>query len=113
MRKRITQREAIFYRLYQLLKEKRGDYIPVYELMGEIYCHESGKWGFVSYECSARASELIKENPSLFQRQMLEGKSGAKYYGYRMNPEPSLEMIESEDLRAFHRMLKRNQPSIA
>lgn len=106
MRNRITQREAIFYQLYTQFKQKDGKYIPVFQLMGEVWCPEVSKWGFVSYECSARASEMIKKNPQLIQRQSIRGKSGATYYGYRINPSVTVEMIQDPDLRTFHRIIK-------
>ena len=106
MRNRITQREAIFYQLYTKFKQKDGEYIPVFQLMGEVWCPEVGKWGFVSYECSARASEMINKNPQLIQRQSIRGKSGATYYGYRFNPYVTVEMIQDPDLRTFHKIIK-------
>lgn len=115
MKNRITQREAIFYRLYRKFKEKDGEYLPVFGLMGEIYCEEVGKWGYVSYECSARASEMIKRNPELIQRQSIRGKSGATYYGYRINPNAKPEMIKDEDLGAFYRRIRnaRYKPTLS
>lgn len=109
MRNRITQREAIFYQLYKKFKEKDGEYIPVFQLMGEVWCPEVSKWGFVSYECSARASEMIKGNPELIQRHSIRGKSGATYYGYRINPYVRVEMIQDADLHAFHKRIKAAQ----
>ena len=106
MRNCITQREAIFYQLYTKFKLKDGEYIPVFQLMGEVWCPEVSKWGFVSYECSARASEMIKKNPQLIQRQSIRSKAGATYYGYRINPHVSVEMIQDDDLRAFHKIIK-------
>lgn len=100
---RISQKEAIFWRLYQLFKAKNVEFVPVFGLMGEIYCEPLGKWGYVSYECSARASELTKENPGLFERKLLRGKSGATYYGYRISPSAKPELIKDEKLLSFYR----------
>lgn len=117
MRTRATQREAIFYRLYKNFKEAQRPsnlpmvypYLPVFALMGEIWIEETGKWGYVSYECSARASEMIKTNPKLVQRTKMRGKSGASYYGYRLNPQPHVDMIMDSDLLMFYRKISRNR----
>jgi hypothetical protein len=116
-RRRLTQIQSIFYILYnewQVAKEKgeQPRYVPVFELMGEVYCREVGKWGYVSYECSARASEMIKANPELIQRRKIEGKSGAKYYGYRINPFVKKEMIQDPQLVEFHRAVMRRREII-
>ena len=100
MAKRLTQKEAIFFILYKNLKSDDPEkYIPVWQFMGEVYCEAVGKWGFVSHECSARASELKKDNPELIQRKHIVGRSGAKYYGYRINPWVTKEMINDQKLR--------------
>lgn len=110
--------ESIFYLLYNEWQaaKKKGEkprFVPVFELMGEIYCSEVGKWGFVSYECSARASEMIKANPELIERTKIVGKSGAKYYGYRINPFVKKEYIKDPALQNFHRVVMRRQQQIA
>lgn len=111
-RRRLTQHEGIFYQLYRAWKDAKdrgveARYIPVHELMGEIYCPEAGKWGYVSYECSARASEMTKANPGLIQRERLRGRSGASYYGYRFNPNPTKDMIKDPAMIRFHKQIKR------
>lgn len=106
---KLTQKEAIFYQLYNAHKKMPGEYIPVFKFMGEIYCKELGLWGFVSHECSARCSEMKKENPALIEFKTIYGKSGAKYYGYRFTLYPKPDMIRDEKLRKFHRMIKPKQ----
>ena len=106
MKNSISQKEAIFYKLWLHRKSKKHEsYLPVFEFMGEIYCEEVKKWGFVSHECSARASEMMKENPGLILRTWLTGKSGAKYYGYRFSPLAKPELIKDEKLLAFYRTI--------
>lgn len=105
MARRATQQEAIFYRLYKLWRARDLKYLPVHELMGEVFIEELEKWGYVSYECSARASEMIRDNPGLLQRQYIVGRSGVKYYGYRLNPQPAPGMIRDPKLKAFHKLL--------
>ena len=81
--------EALFYRLYKAHREAKQkgealELIPVHGFMGEIYCEENGEWGYVSYEVGARISELYGDNPGLLYRELVTGKSGAKYYAYRI-----------------------------
>lgn len=105
MRNRLSQKETIFYVLYKKYKDGKNEYLPVFEVMGETYCEELRKWGFVSYECSARLSEMFKENPGLIQRQSIRGKSGATYYGYRITPNSSIPrqtLIKDPALLALH-----------
>lgn len=103
MRQRLTQKESIFFALYKSFKgDDSARYVPVFEFMGEHYCQEVGKWGFVSHECSARASEMKKDNPDLIERKTLTGKSGARYYGYRISPYVSKNMILDDKLKSFH-----------
>lgn len=100
-------REAIFYQLYQHFKsEKREDFVPVFQFMGEVWCEPVGKWGFVSFEVSARLSELYSENPGLIERKMLEGKSGSQYYGYRLAPNANANMIKDMKLFEFYQSIK-------
>lgn len=106
MANKATQKEAIFYTLLKRFRAKDAQYIPVHQLMGEVYIEELGKWGYVSYECSARASEMIKENPNLIMRTRIRGKSGAQFYGYKLNPFPTPEMIRDPKLREFYYKIK-------
>lgn len=105
MKNGLSQKEAIFYQLYLRFKAKKEDYLPVHALMGEVFCKELNRWGYVSYECSARASEMIKENPGLFMRTRITGKSGARYYGYRISPVARPQLIKDEKLLAFYRRI--------
>ncbi len=104
-RNMITQTEAVFYVLYKKFKSAPGEYVPVHALMGEVFCDEVHKWGYVSYECSARASEIRKANPELIETTTIVGKSGARYYGYRITPTASPKMILDEKLLAFYKQI--------
>lgn len=108
---KLTQKQAIFYRLYQAFKDNPGHYIPVHEFMGEIYAKEVGLWGYVSYECSARASEMVTSNPHLIESTKLTGRSGAKYNGYRIKLELPKGTIPDPSLVDFYNKIKR-QPSL-
>lgn len=110
-RRRATQVETIFYKLYTEHQAARAEgktprYIPVHEFMGEMYVQPLGKWGYVSYECSARLSGIMSENPGLLSRVKIEGKSGAKYFGYRFSLEVKPDLIRDESLRALHSKMK-------
>lgn len=105
MKDRMTQSEAIFYALYQKFQNKTGEYIPVWEFMGEHYCLELKKWGYVSHECSARASEMKKKNPDLVQSIGIIGKSGARYFGYRLTPFLNENMIMDDKLKALFKVI--------
>ena len=105
--KRITQKQAIFYQLYEHHKAGKKDLIPVFKFMGEVYCKELGKWGFVSYEVGARMSEIFGENPGMLKRSEVVGPSGAKYYAYRFADDVRIELILDEKLRGFYRSIKK------
>lgn len=118
--KKITQREAVFYQMYTLHRREKAegkphDFINVFDFMGEVYCKEVGKYGFVSHMCSARASELFAENKNwrtnenLFERKKVHGRSGAVWYAYRLNTHPREELIISDDLKRFYKQLRANR----
>lgn len=105
-RNKVTQKEAIFYQLYKHWQSNKGEYIPVFKLMGEVHVAELGLWGFVSHEVSPRCSELRQENPELIQITEITGKSGARYYGHRINPDAKLAMIKEPRLQNFYQRIK-------
>jgi len=106
IRKKITQHEAIFYQLYKKRKVDPNEYTPIWQLIGEVYCEELRVWGFVSYEVSARMSELYKDNPSLFERVQVTGKTGATYYAYRIAVRAKANKIANSDLLRFFQEIK-------
>lgn len=103
---KLTQKEAIFYTLYKTHKTNPEFFTPVFKFMGEVHCTELDLWGFVSHECSARCSEMKKENPDLIQHTEITGKSGAKYFGYRLNTKPTIAMILDPKLLAFFKSIR-------
>lgn len=103
---RATQNESIFYQLYVRVRAKDTEFVPVYAVMGEVYLKELSKWGYISYECSSRFSQMFKDNPGLFERRKLKGKSGASYYGYRFSPGATREMVKDPALRLFYDELR-------
>lgn len=107
-RTKISMREAIFYKLYKHYKsEERMEFVPVFDFMGEVYCEEVKKWGFVSFEVSARLSELYSGNPGLMERKEIVGKSGARYYGYRFAANVKPELISDPTLFEFYEAIRK------
>lgn len=107
---RLTMREAILYRLIKNL-EQGNEYIPVFDFMGDIYAPELKKGGFVSHECSARLSEINKENPSLLDIVKRRSQySPNRYNCYRLHFDFSVAHIADNDLRQFVNSLTFTPP---
>lgn len=107
MRNRLTQKEMVFYKLYKSFKADPEKYVNVWEFVGEIHIEELGRWELMSYTAVHRAYEIFDENPGLVQRQKVRGRSGARYYQYRIAPNPQPELILDEVLQKFYRKIKR------
>jgi hypothetical protein len=99
---KVTQVQTMFYKLYEARKLDKEKYTPIFELIGEAYVKPIGVWGFVSYEVSARMSEMFKKNPKLLERKYIIGKSGAKYYAYRLSINVTPADIVDLDLKEFY-----------
>ena len=110
--KRVTQHQGIFYQLYKARFENPEQYIPIWKLIGEIFIKEISQWVFISYEVSARMSELYRKNSNLFQRIEIEGKTGAKYFAYRININVVPEDILDIDLKKFYKLIKSREQAI-
>lgn len=96
-------REAIFYQLLQNFRKGNEEHIPVHRFMGDVYCEELNLGGFVSHECSARVSEINKDNPELLQIKKQKAKyTNNHYYCYRINPYFSPSLIRDPKLRQFY-----------
>jgi len=109
MSKKITMHQAIFYQLWKQRGKDAQVYIPIWQLIGEVFVEELGQWAFVSYEVSPRTSELWQENPTLFERKYVTGKSGSKYYAYRIAQNVTVDDIKGERLLAFYKRLKEGE----
>ncbi len=107
MIKEITQHQAIFYFFYKKYIENKNELTPLWRVVGEHYINEFDQWVLISYEVSARMSELYKNNPELFYREWQTGKSGSRYYAYKIAENPNLEKIKQEEIREFYLLLKR------
>lgn len=92
-----------FWVLYQ---NKRSDeYLPAWKFVGEVEI-PGRAYGFMSYKCPARLSDLYNENPGLLERIVMTGKSGAKYYGYRFSKDARPSMISDPMMRKFYETIK-------
>lgn len=109
MPKKITQHQGIFYQLYKLHQQDPEAFIPIWQLIGEVYVEELGQWVFISYEVSARTSELWSANPGLLDRKIVKGKTGAEYYAYRIHPEVTKHHIRDPRLDDFRRRVRKAQ----
>ncbi len=107
--KKITQHQGIFYQLYKSRLKDPEAYIPIWLLIGEVYVEEVSLWAFISYEVSARMSEMYKENPRLFERKLVTGKTGAQYYAYRIAWEVEPGDIIDPDLKKFYLIIKKKK----
>lgn len=106
--KKVTQKQGIFYQLYRLREKDPEEYTPIWQLIGEVYVEELNKWAFVSYEVSARMSEIYSDNPTLLERKMVTGKTGAKYYAYRLRMGVNINDIQDPKLLSFYKQIKRS-----
>ena len=108
MRKlKVTQTQAIFYKLWLQRKADATKFTPVFELMGEVYVKEHfGIWAYVSYEVSSRLSDLVKRNPTLLEIKKVVGRSGARYNAYRLHLEVTKDDIRDPDLLEFYNKIK-------
>jgi len=109
MAKKMTQKKAVFYMLYQAYKEDPQQYVPAWKFVGELYMPEFDEWFFMSYKTPANGVDVYHKNPELIERKQVTGKSGAKYYEYRLAPNPSIDKIIEPDIRDFYQKMKKFQ----
>lgn len=103
---KISQKQLAFYLLYRGYKEHPTEFIPTWRFVGEIDVKELNRWEMASYKCPARLSDIMQENPNLLEREMVTGKSGAKYYQYRIRDGMRSEDIKDPSLIAFRKSLQ-------
>lgn len=106
--KKITQKKAVYYVLWQSHKRDPKAYVPAWKFVGELYLKEIGEWFFMSYKCPANGVAIYFENDGLIERRQTIGKSGARYYEYRLVVRPTFSMFKDADLRAFAEKIERN-----
>lgn len=105
---KITQEKAVFYILWKAYHEDPNQFIPAWKFVGELYLEELGTWFFMSYKCPANGVNVVLKNPELFERRQVKGKTGAKYFEYRIANNPSESKISDSDTLKFYRQLKES-----
>ena len=60
----------------------------------------------MSYELPARFADIKKANPSLLEHNVITGKSGAQYFGYRLNLNVKVDYIQDDSLLEFYKLIK-------
>lgn len=105
---KITQKKAVFYILWKAYKENPEQYIPAWKFVGELFIEELKEAFFMSYKCPTNGLDIYFDNPGLLDRRYFTGKSGAKYYEYRIAPLPSKEKIKDSSILEFYEELKRS-----
>lgn len=90
-----------FYKLYKAWQVSPGEYIPTWEFVGEMHIPELNRWVLMSYKCPTRLTDIFQENPGLLERELFEGKSGSKYYRYRIVENATLHLILDPALIEF------------
>lgn len=113
MKKDITQKQMVFYKLYKSFKEYPERWVAAWEFVGEIFIAEVNRWVLMSYKTPANGVAIYFENPGLIERQKITGKSGAKYYCYRFARGAKAEHIIDADLQFFYRIIKRYEQNRA
>lgn len=103
---KINQKMMVFYILWKAYRENPEQYVPVWRFLGEIFIEELKQNVFASYKCPANGVDLFFENPDLIERRNTTGKSGAKYYEYRIKPNPSAEKIKDPIIFEFYKLLR-------
>lgn len=109
--KKISQKQMVFYKLLTEAKKDRSRFVPAWEFGGEMYISELDTWVLMSYKCPTRLTDIYQENPGLLEREIIEGKSGASYYGYRLNSETDSfnyfeQFITDPRLSSFYQKVK-------
>ncbi len=105
-KEKLSQKCLAFYKLYTEYKKDPLRYVPTWEFGGEVYVQQINEWGLMSYKCPTRLTEIFKGNPGLLNREQVRGRSGSKYYQYRVAPNPSLEKIQDHALLEFYKRIK-------
>lgn len=102
--KKITQKQMAFAKLYQANKAGDCRFIPTYEFVGEMMIKNLNTWVMMSYKCPTRLTDLYLEN-SLLERELITGKSGVKYYGYRIKSGANVVDIKDPIILKFYQEL--------
>lgn len=103
---KITQKQMAFYKLYKARKETPERYLATWEFLGEMQIPELNEWVLMSYKCPTRLTDLYQEN-TMLEREMIHGKSGASYFGYRLKINVGVLDIKDYKIREFYKLIKQ------
>ena len=103
---KITQEKAFFYILLKNYLTTPSNYIPIWKFVGELFIEEFNTWYLMSYKCPTNGQMVFTKNPDLIERRKVRGKSGARYYEYRIAPNPSVEKIKDIEILDFYKKIK-------
>jgi hypothetical protein len=81
---KVTQKQMAFLTLLYQYAKNSSIYIATWEFVGEFRNPTTGEWLLRSYKCPTRLTDIYQENPDLLDRKWITGKSGSRYYGYRI-----------------------------
>ena len=102
---KLTQARAVFYLLWKTYQKNPKEFMPTWRALGELEVPELGEVFFMSYKTPANGFNIFFQNPDLIEREWTEGRSGAKYFTYRLKS-PFLESnIVEKNLRDFYMVL--------
>lgn len=87
---------------HQLIQ--KPEYVPAWKFVGELYIPEIDEHFFMSYKCPANGVAIHFENPGMIDRRQTTGRSGARYYEYRLVPDFEANMVEPK-LKEFYQRL--------
>lgn len=102
---KLTQKKTALFILWQAHQEDPEQYLPVWKFIGEIFVPVLNEWFFMSYKGPANGMAIYHENPGMLERRITIGKSGAKYYEYRLAPGADISTIKGDDIREFATLL--------
>lgn len=107
--KKISQKQAVFYKLYKEWLKDDERYVPAWEFVGEIKIEPFDSWFLMSYKCPTRLTDIYQENPDIIERDLIIGKSGAYYYGYRLKNPLDVKLIKDHTLFSFFEKIHKNE----
>lgn len=105
---KITQKQMAFYKLYTARAEDPQRYVSTWEFLGEMFVKELNEWVLMSYKCPTRLTDLFQENPTLLERKLIRGKSGAEYFGYRFKEGVGAADIRDSKILEFYQKIKKS-----
>ena len=98
----MTQKKAVFYILWKAYLENSEMFVPAWKFVGELHIPEINEWFLMSYKCPTNGLDIYFDNPNLIERRYFTGKSGAKYYEYRLIYPFNKDKIIEDAIKTFY-----------